>query len=393
MFSTLIDDVGVTTGNNLALSAGANYNLRYDGAAAGDLLTINDAAAIGDLNGDGFSDLVIGATSADNNGAGSGSVYVMFSTLIDDVGASTGNNKSLAAGANYNLRYDGAAAGDFLPDTNATGCIVIGDVDADGRADLILPAMGADNNGASSGSVWVISSTLVDDVGWTTGNIKPLSSESNYSVRYDGAAANDFLASENGILSGDVNGDNISDLLMAADSADNNGANSGSLWIVFAAPASSSPPPSFEEEASEIQRITGSLNGGSVYADFSRGASDASPVLLDTGGKDVMADRAGILYVPRYLEDVIEVIERSTGRILKKIPTGQGPVSVLLSADEKKLFVLNLIDRTIQYIDIESEKVLMEYQIVVDIQEADAASVKPRDLLNRNLQKLIDPAL
>ena len=106
-----------------------------------------------------------------------------------------------------------------------------------------------------------------------------------------------------------------------------------------------------------------------------------------------MADRAGILYVPRYLEDVIEVIERSTGRILKRVPTGQGPVSVLLSADEKKLFVLNLIDRTIQYIDIESEKVLMEYQIVVDIQEADAASVKPRDLLNRNLQKLIDPAL
>ena len=192
-----------------------------------------------------------------------------------------------------------------MPDTNATGCIVIGDVDADGRADLILPAMGADNNGASSGSVWVISSTLVDDVGWTTGNIKPLSSESNYSVRYDGAAANDFLASENGILSGDVNGDNISDLLMAADSADNNGANSGSLWIVFAAPASSSPPPSFEEEASEIQRVTGSLNDESVYADFSKGTSGSSPTFLDTRGKDVMADRAGIPYLPQYPSDAI----------------------------------------------------------------------------------------
>src|SRR4051812_23854592 len=47
-----------------------------NGAAAGD--TANGISKAGDVNGDGFADLVIGAYQADPNGNASGRAYVVF---------------------------------------------------------------------------------------------------------------------------------------------------------------------------------------------------------------------------------------------------------------------------------------------------------------------------
>jgi hypothetical protein len=230
MFSTLIDDVGVTTGNNKPLSTGTSYNLRYDGGAASDQLTSGGALVIGDVNGDTYPDLVLGASGTSNNGSGSGSAWVMFSTLIDDVGATTGNNKPLSTGGNYNIRYDGGAASDYLTSGSA---LTIGDINGDTHPDLVLGAYGADNNGSASGSAWVMFSTLIDDVGATTGNNKPLSTGTNYNLRYDGGAAGDYLAYNGALTIGDVNGDTYPDLVLGAYQADNNGSNSGSAWVMF----------------------------------------------------------------------------------------------------------------------------------------------------------------
>ena len=50
---------------------------RLDGAAGGDRSGFSVASA-GDVNGDGFADLIIGASGADPNGGSSGSSYVVF---------------------------------------------------------------------------------------------------------------------------------------------------------------------------------------------------------------------------------------------------------------------------------------------------------------------------
>jgi len=230
MFSALIDDVGATTGNNKPLSTATNYNIRYDGGAAANYLTRNSVPVIGDINGDGLGDLVLGAYAASNNGASSGSAWVMFSTLIDDVTSSTGNNKPLSTATNYNIRYDGGAAGIYFIRYNTTA---IGDINGDGLGDLVLGAYGADNNGADSGSAWVMFSTLIDDVGATTGNNKPLSTATNYNIRYDGGAANDYLPYDSALTIGDVNSDGLADLVLGAYNAGNNGASSGSVWVMF----------------------------------------------------------------------------------------------------------------------------------------------------------------
>ncbi|MEA3357149.1 MAG: hypothetical protein U9Q67_01835, partial [Patescibacteria group bacterium] len=238
MFSTLIDDVGTSTGNNKPLSTTTNYNIRYDGGSAGDQLTFS-GLAIGDVNGSSNSDLVLGASSADNNGTNSGSVWVMFSTLIDDVGTSTGNNKLLSTTANYNIRYDGGEANDKLTYDKT---LTIGDINGDSNGDLVLGTYYAGNNGVKSGSAWVMFSTLIDDVGTSTGNNKPLSTTTNYNIRYDGGGTGDRLTEWGSLAIGDINGDSKGDLVLGAAYADNIGTDSGSAYVMFSQPTATSAP-------------------------------------------------------------------------------------------------------------------------------------------------------
>ena len=230
IFSTLIDDVGTTTGNNKSLPTAGNYNIRYDAPdSAGFGLTFEAGIAVGDVNGDGKGDLVLTDRDADNNGSNSGSVWVMFSTLIDNVGVTTGNDKDLSVAGNYNIRYDGGAVSDLLA---IDGAITIADVNGDNFSDLMLGTRLASNNGLFSGSVWVMFSTLIDDVGATTGNDKPLDVGTNYNIRYDGGAADDRLAADV-VGAGDIDGDNLNDLILGSSIAAYGGSFSGSVWIIF----------------------------------------------------------------------------------------------------------------------------------------------------------------
>jgi hypothetical protein len=100
MFSTLIDDVGVSTGNDKPLSNAGDYNIRYDGGPVEcDYLTQEGILGVGDVNGDSLSDLVVGSKNANFGGEYSGSVFVIFG------GASIGSgDKPLNVPSNFNIR-------------------------------------------------------------------------------------------------------------------------------------------------------------------------------------------------------------------------------------------------------------------------------------------------
>jgi len=153
------------------LSDSANYDVRFDGV---DYLGSDGAIVSGDVNGDGIDDIVVGTFVEDYNGTDSGSVWVIFG------GQEYSGDLSLSTSTSYNIRYDGTA-GDNL---SRYGSIDIGDVNGDGLGDLIIGAPFADNNGTDSGSAYVIFSTLIDDVGSTTGNNKALSTSTNYNGTY-----------------------------------------------------------------------------------------------------------------------------------------------------------------------------------------------------------------
>src|SRR5260221_9974081 len=99
-------------------------------------------SAAGDVNGDGFADLLIGATGADPNGTSSGASYVVFGKAG---GFTTPFDLSTLDGTN-GFKIKGEAADDL------SGCSVsaAGDVNGDGFADLLIGAAGASPNACAS---------------------------------------------------------------------------------------------------------------------------------------------------------------------------------------------------------------------------------------------------
>ncbi len=212
-------------GSSINLSTlNGTTGFRLDGVSAGDQ-SGNSAASAGDVNGDGFADLIVGAPAADPNGiVDAGSSYVVFGRAS---GWTSSVNLSTLNGS-IGFRLDGVAA------DNQSGFSVAsaGDVNGDGFADLIVGAYLADPNGnADSGSSYVVFGRAS---GWgTTINLSSLNGTTGF--RLDGVALND-QSGFSVASAGDVNGDGFADLIVAAYVADPNGAtDAGSSYVVFGA--------------------------------------------------------------------------------------------------------------------------------------------------------------
>ena len=205
---------------SLALSSlnGSN-GFRLDGAAAGDVSGFSVSVA-GDVNGDGFDDVIVGASNADPNGTDSGSSYVVFGT---DQGFAASLALSSLNGSN-GFRLDGVVAGDQLGFSVSTA----GDVNGDGIGDVIVGANNADPNGGKSGSSYVV---FGSDQGFAA-SLALSSLDGSNGFRLDGVAVND-LSGFSVSSAGDVNGDGIDDIIVGAFGADPNGGNSGSSYVVF----------------------------------------------------------------------------------------------------------------------------------------------------------------
>jgi len=206
---------------SLSTLNGSN-GFRLDGVAAVDR-SGSAVSAAGDINGDGIDDLIIGAFGADPSGnSNAGSSYVLFGR---SGGFTSSINLSTLGGSN-GFRLNGVALGDY----SGRAVSAAGDINGDGIDDLIIGAYRADPNGNSNaGSSYVVfgrSGSFASVISLSTLN-------GSNGFRLDGVAAGD-LSGRAVSAAGDINGDDIDDLIIGAQLADPNGnSGAGSSYVVF----------------------------------------------------------------------------------------------------------------------------------------------------------------
>jgi hypothetical protein len=247
---------GTTTGfpSPLTLSSlnGSN-GVKFDGEAAGDHAGASVSSA-GDINGDGFADVLIGAIDRGSNG----SAYVVFGQSVSFPSA-----LALASLDGQNgFRLDNP--GEQLPSVSG-----LGDVNGDGLDDLIVSGFDPDFSaysyvlfGSRNGFNAVIPlSALAGSTGF----------------RIEGAPSEAHLVS----AAGDVNGDGLNDLLVAETEQ---AGNRGSAYLIYGR-SSGFPSPLL---LSSLSAADGFRLDGELANDFAGVALDGAGDLNGDGLDDLL---------------------------------------------------------------------------------------------------------
>ncbi len=225
----------------------------------------------GDVDGDGFDDVLVGAVGAESDDSVAGGAACLF------LGPLTGEHPLSDADA----RLLGESDGDMAGSTLATA----GDVDGDGLADVLVAADHCDYYGDDEhdGAVYLLQGPLAGDISL---------SDADATFTAGGGSTGGGLG--RGMCSaGDVDGDGLDDLLLGESYSDANGNEAGVAYLV------QSPASGLLDLAGADAHLLGEAEvdhaGGSVAAcDMD---TDGHSDLLIGSSNDEAGEEAGAIYL------------------------------------------------------------------------------------------------
>ncbi len=186
-------------GSPSGLSASPNWTAESDQANA---MFGNSVSTAGDVNGDGYSDVIIGARQYNTGQTYAGRAYLYY-----------GSSSGLSASANW------TAQGDQVNEFFGHSVSTAGDVNGDGYSDVIVGAYAYSNGQPEEGRVYVYH-----------GSASGLSPAADWTAESDQAGA---LFGTSVSTAGDVNGDGYSDVIIGAYGYSNGLANAGRAYVFY----------------------------------------------------------------------------------------------------------------------------------------------------------------
>ena len=167
-------------------------------------------AAVGDVNGDGLADFLVGASGSDQTGTSAGKTYLVLggAGLVPDM------SLSLA---------DASFVGEVAQDFSGQSLAGAGDVNGDGYADFLISAIGSDEAATDAGQTYLV---LGAAGGWSPDVGLELVDASFLGVDAGDEAGTSLSGG------GDVDGDGYDDLLIGAPGNADGGAEAGQTYLI-----------------------------------------------------------------------------------------------------------------------------------------------------------------
>jgi hypothetical protein len=238
-----------------------------------------EAGTAGDVNGDGYADLIVGAHKYDNGQTDEGAAFVFY-----------GSPSGLSGAANWFV--DSNQAGAWFGHSVTTA----GDVNGDGYSDVIIGSPRYTNGQAEEGRAFVYygsASGLSMTPAWFA--------ESNQATASLGGAVS---------TAGDVNGDGYADVLVGANSYDNGQIDEGTAYVYHGSPSGLSATPNWTGESNQASADFGfKLSGagdvnGDGFSDIIVGARFYDNGQVDEGAAFVYhGSSTGLSLTPNWLGD------------------------------------------------------------------------------------------
>jgi hypothetical protein len=229
-------------------------------SAPGDLLQAGDQfgstiASIGDFDGDGVSDIAVGARLDDDGGADKGAVYILLLNPDGSVKSPSPFKIADDLAGDPNDAFQLSAGGLF-----GNAIAWLGDYDSDGNQEIAVGEALADSP-TNAGAVWIIDldASAVPQSGFAirsgSSNFLALGAEDRFGYSLANA--------------GDWNGDGAPELAVGVLQDDDGAANNGALYILYLDPSSAATAIKSYAKISDTE--------GGFTGTLTNGASSASP--------------------------------------------------------------------------------------------------------------------
>jgi len=283
----------------------------------------NSVACLGDLDGDGVTDIAVGMVADPDGLHNAGAVWILFLNSDGTVKAHQKINEieggftgTLSDGDKFSYSLD-----------------CLGDLDVDGVTDIAVVAPDDDDGGENRGAVWILFLNSDGTVKWQQ---KISDTEGNFVGVLNN---NDWFGLSVARL-GDLDGDGVCDIAVGAHADDDGGISHGAVWILF---LNADGTVKTHQKISDTQgNFTGDLDdydffGSSVVSLGDVDGDGVNDLAVGTDGDDDGGHNRGAVWIMFLNSD-------GTVKDHQKISDTEGGFTGIIDTDDKFGCALALVD-------------------------------------------------